>query len=148
MKARLRTICGMNIKQPKPHKPVSWHIKLLCACALSMALPVTAHATRCGTHIITRGDTQAKVLRYCGEPIQTNSRYATRGSRHNAYRVPARNHRRHSAEIGNEVEFYFSEEVLIEEWIFNFGPNRLMREITFENGEVVKVETLEYGFTY
>ena len=35
--------------------------------ALFAAAP--AHAFRCGTRIITRGDPAAKLLRLCGEPV-------------------------------------------------------------------------------
>ncbi len=106
-------------------------------------LPIQAMAMRCGTHIITRGDPQAKVLRYCGEPTQTSSRFITRASSYSDYR-----NRQRIGVAGNsgQHEFYFSEEVLVEDWIFNLGPNKLMRKVTFENGEVVKVDTLDYGY--
>ena len=100
---------------------------------------------RCGTHIITRGDLQAKVLRYCGEPAQTSSRFITRASAYNAYGVRHRN-RADKSIAGGGNYYYFSEEILVEDWVFNFGPNKLMRRVTFENGEVVEVDTLDYGY--
>ena len=37
-------------------------------------------------------------------------------------------------------------EVPIEAWIYNFGPNKLMRRVVFEAGVVVDIETLGYGY--
>jgi Protein of unknown function (DUF2845) len=37
-------------------------------------------------------------------------------------------------------------EMAVETWIYNFGPNRLMQSIRFENGVVVKIDSLGYGF--
>jgi hypothetical protein len=38
------------------------------------------------------------------------------------------------------------QESLGEVWTYNFGPSRLMQRIRFENGVVVKIESLGYGF--
>lgn len=34
----------------------------------------------------------------------------------------------------------------VEVWLFNFGPRRFMRRVTFEDGRVVRIETLGRGF--
>ena len=36
--------------------------------------------------------------------------------------------------------------VVQERWLYNFGPRRLMREITFQDGLIVQIRTLGYGF--
>jgi len=36
--------------------------------------------------------------------------------------------------------------VEVETWTYNFGPTRFMRRVSFENGRVVRVETLRPGF--
>jgi hypothetical protein len=36
--------------------------------------------------------------------------------------------------------------VSVESWIYNLGPNKLMRRIRFEDGIVVQIETLGYGY--
>ena len=41
---------------------------------------------------------------------------------------------------------YGRREVIVEEWLFNFGPNKLMRRVTFENGVVTRVRELGYGY--
>ena len=117
--------------------------RLLCLSIVSIFLltPASALAMRCGTSLVTEGDTQEEVLRNCGEPVQTSSRYITRGASYSDLR------------FGNSIsgsttgQYFFAEEVLVEEWIFNFGPNKLMRKVIFENGIVADVETLAYGYT-
>ncbi len=37
-------------------------------------------------------------------------------------------------------------EIPVEIWTYNFGPQRLMQRIRFENGVIVKMESLGYGF--
>ena len=108
--------------------------------AASLIIPTTAMAMRCGTRLVTDGDTQDKVLRYCGEPTQTSSRYITRGSSYRNLQT------RDTLSKNYQGGYFYSEEVLLEEWIFNFGPNKLMRKVTFENGIVVEVDTLKYGY--
>ena len=37
-------------------------------------------------------------------------------------------------------------EVPVESWVYNFGPNKFMRKVRFENGIVADIETLGYGY--
>jgi hypothetical protein len=37
-------------------------------------------------------------------------------------------------------------EVSVEAWVYNFGPNKLMRRLRFENGVLAQIETLGYGY--
>jgi len=37
-------------------------------------------------------------------------------------------------------------EVHLEMWTYNFGPTKLMQRIWFEDGVVVKIESLDYGY--
>ncbi len=103
---------------------------------------------RCGTKIVTRGDPQAKVIKHCGEPTSTSRRYAERAG-HLPWRA---RYGRGTATQPDPLHRqpynyrYFRTEVVIEDWLYNLGPNKLMRKITFENGEVRKVETLGRGY--
>ena len=36
--------------------------------------------------------------------------------------------------------------VPVERWLYNFGPNRLMLRLRFEDGTLVEVRTLGYGY--
>ena len=38
------------------------------------------------------------------------------------------------------------EEVVIEEWTYNFGPTKFIRYLQFEDGRLVNITTGDYGF--
>jgi hypothetical protein len=40
----------------------------------------------------------------------------------------------------------FVEEVALTEYVYNFGPRKLMRRLMFEGGVLVKIETIGYGY--
>ena len=42
--------------------------------------------------------------------------------------------------------YYFAQEVVITEYVYNFGPRKLMRRLLFEGGILVSIETLGYGY--
>ncbi len=105
--------------------------RMVVACAvLLMAAP--AYAFRCGTRVITSGDPADKVLQFCGSPVSVQTRRAERP---------------YIDELGRS---YLSrglvEEVVIEEWMYNLGPYQFMRLVRIENGRVVEVKSLGYGY--
>ena len=98
---------------------------------LLLAASVPAHAFRCGTRIISRGDHASKVLEFCGEPDSIQSRLAQRSF---------------VADVGHVFLPGFAEDVWIEEWTYNLGSNRLMRLVRLENGIVADIRHMGYGF--
>jgi hypothetical protein len=93
-----------------------------------------AFAFRCGNKLVTEGETRSQVAAKCGEPtdvIQLSS----------VYRRPMiwANGRPHY--IGQDYM-----EIPVEAWVYNLGPNKLMRRVRFENGIVAEIETLGYGY--
>lgn len=122
--------------------------------ALGLLWTGAADAMRCGNRIVTEGDIQAKVLEHCGEPVQKTRRLGYRAGFFPDYRVrdplsvaPDPPEERDSAEARiYRNSLYGHTEVVIEEWIYNLGPHKLIRRITFENGIVVEVETLGRGY--
>jgi hypothetical protein len=129
----------------RTHRPCKSLLPFALAAA-SLLLPATATAMRCGTALISKGDIRAKVLKYCGEPTQTSEHYGLRQGFYVRSGVTLRT-TNGTVSRGQHYYPYGQIEVLVEDWIFNLGPNRLMRHITFENGIVVEVETLDYGYT-
>ena len=105
---------------------------LTAGSALLLLLPLPAHALRCGQKLIAEGDHVSRVLRFCGEPLSIESRFVQQlyvGDVTTAHALPA-----------------LLTDVRIEEWTYNFGPNRLMRIVTIENGRVIDIRTSGYGF--
>jgi Protein of unknown function (DUF2845) len=103
---------------------------LLLACAY---LPGLASAgMRCGSRIIDRGTSSAEVSSFCGQPTQVDHTTVFRGD---ARRVDDDGR---VTGIGADVQVEF--------WTYNFGPNLLMERVRIEDGVVVEVQSLGYGF--
>lgn len=80
----------------------------------------------CGDRVISVGDSKADILIKCGEPLYKES---------------------HQEELKERFEGSGSRTVTVtvEEWTYNFGPQRFTRIITFRNGQVVDIRTGGYG---
>lgn len=102
---------------------------LLILCLLLTS--TDALAFRCGRKLVQVGDYKLDVLEKCGEPEWTDRRYAMRASR---LRHPY-----------GALELDQYEEVVIDEWIYNFGPRRFKQYLEFENGVLKKIDNLDYG---
>ena len=98
-----------------------------------LLLPVVgaADAMRCGSRLISEGDSIDKVREYCGEPSETQRTWIVRQPRFEYG--------------GQDIPFPGEEEVPVDLWTYDFGPNTLMRRIRFVAGKVDSIETLEYG---
>jgi uncharacterized protein DUF2845 len=121
---------GLNeIKEALVTMP-SKTLRVALAASLLLAAAAPAHAFRCGSRIITRGDPAEKVLQYCGEPVAVTKRLKQRSYfMESGVRVPGA-----------------LEEVVVEEWTYNLGPRLLMRVVLLENGYVEDVKPLGYGY--
>jgi hypothetical protein len=104
-------------------------LTLLVALLLSAAAP--ADTLRCGSRLISEGDTIDKVQQYCGEPVERTRTWIQRQPRFEYG--------------GQEIPFQGSEDVPVDLWTYDFGANKLMRRIRFVAGKVESIETLEYG---
>ena len=104
---------------------------LLLGSALLISSAAAADTLRCGSKLISEGDTIDKVLQYCGEPTETKRTWITRQPRFEYG--------------GQEIPFEGSEDVPVDLWTYDFGPNKLMRRIRFVAGKVESIETLEHG---
>jgi hypothetical protein len=105
-------------------------VRAVVATALLLSAVAPAHAFRCGTRIITRGDHADKILRFCGEPESVQTRYSQRA---------------YVSELGRVFPGII-EEVVIEEWTYNRGPHQLIRVVRLENGFVADIKHLGYGY--
>lgn len=91
-------------------------------------------AFRCGNHLVSEGDTRSKVASRCGEPDDIINQRSV-------FRRPVIWERGRPYYIGEDVI-----EVPVENWIYNLGPNKLMRRLRFEGGVLAEIETLGYGY--
>lgn len=100
-------------------------------CMGLLSLP--SWAFRCGNHLITEGNTEAQVQAYCGAPTEVHHHSVLRPAVIWRYGRPWR--------IGNGPIA-----VDAQTWIYNLGPYRFMRRLRLEDGIVVAVDTLGYGY--
>ena len=90
-----------------------------------------ADAMRCGSRLVSEGDSIDKVREYCGEPAETQRTWSVRQPRFEYG--------------GQEIPFPGTDEVPVDLWTYDFGPNTLMRRIRFVASKVESIETLGYG---
>jgi hypothetical protein len=107
---------------------------LIVAASASPAL-----ALRCGTSLVTEGQSKFDVLQRCGQPAYTDSHVEYRSGMSN----PLAPRPLDSLEPG--FPYPTVREVTVEEWVYNFGPTQLMPSLIFENGTLIKIRTLGYG---
>ena len=100
------------------------------AAVALLAIAAHAHALTCGPRVISRGDAAAKLLEFCGEPVDVQTR--------RIQRTPV--------DGNGRVYRGFTEEVVVEEWTYNFGPYQLMVKIRLDNGVVADIKYLGYGY--
>jgi Protein of unknown function (DUF2845) len=108
----------------------SWLLLAALACLPGLA---SAQSFRCSDRIISTGATRAEVAGLCGDPAQVEHKTIYNN-------VSASEGRRSSLVAGTAVE------IQLEFWIYNFGPNKLMQRVHFEDGIVTRIESLGYGF--
>lgn len=102
-----------------------------------------AHAFRCGNKIVRDGMHEAQVVKVCGEP--TTKRYIGRTVR--GVDIPIVRHRSPGMSVYRTPGYgHFVTEVIITEYVYNFGPRKLMRRLLFEGGVLVQIETIGYGY--
>ena len=92
-----------------------------------------AYAFRCGNKLVLEGDTRSEVRQKCGEPIEV--------TRTSILRRPVYWFHGRPIEVSSDLV-----EVPVEMWLYNLGPSKLMQRLRFEDGELIEIESLGYGF--
>src|SRR3712207_6414306 len=90
-----------------------------------------AASLRCGTQLVSDGAAKATVLAKCGEPMSKESRTETTAVK--------------TKDKDSDTSVKTTTQKNIEEWTYNFGPNRLMQVVTFENGVLTDVKSTTQG---
>jgi hypothetical protein len=90
-------------------------------------------AFRCGSKLVSEGDTRSEVAAKCGEPDDVINQSSVS-------RRPVIWSRGRPYYIGEDFI-----EIPVENWIYNLGPNKLMRKLRFEGGVLTEIETLGHG---
>jgi len=107
------------------------------ACISSTLCLIAAHhawgnAMRCGDGLIEVGKSMATVQALCGSPADVQHSVAVNA--------------KGTAGADGSTRNTVGDEVPVETWTYNRGPNQLMVSIRFVDGKVVAIDTLhEYG---
>lgn len=121
---------------------MSSRVPYYVALALSLFTLSEAQADsmRCGSKLVASGDSMYLVESKCGAPVDKQHRTEMRTE--NIWvaapcRVPGQSN------CGQMLQR--TVEVAIDEWIFDFGPQRFTQRVTFEQGRLVAVVAGDYG---
>jgi len=110
---------------------------------LSLLFAEQAHAFRCGSKLVKDGMHEAQVIGVCGQPTtRRNIGTAVRGYDYRQHRESSPGWSSHR----NSGYGYLAQEVIITEYVYNFGPRKLMRRLIFEGGVLVTIESIGYGY--
>lgn len=118
-------------------------IRLVALFAAGVMMADPAAALRCDRKVMSEGMRQIEIRKYCGEPTVTQERTVVRAG------VPRRQGRTNANDNSQQELLYNDrsyEEVVVEEWTYNFGRHRFMVVIRFVNGLVTDIEDLGYGY--
>ncbi len=107
------------------------HVAVVCAALMLLPGVGFADSMRCGSRIVKDGDTIEKVLDVCGEPASRERTWIQRAPQY---------------ELGGTYySFPGTEDVPVDLWTYDFGPNKLMRRVRFVDGLVVSIVELGKG---
>jgi len=127
-------LCSLSVKQDEPIVYPMKRILAGIAVGLLASSAAFADGFRCGTKLVTEGASRSEVAHKCGEPTDV------RTSR-SLFRRPVVWGYGRPVYVGEDAI-----EIIVEVWTYNLGPNKLMRQLRFEDGIVVDIDTLGYGY--
>lgn len=117
-----------------------WLYASLAALAVTFgAADASAEGLRCRNRLVSKGDSTYEVRSRCGEPDDVSRRIETRTERRRV-RVPCG---RGEALCDRVQEV--TVDVVIDEWVYDFGPQTFVRYLTFVDSRLFRVDTGSYG---
>jgi hypothetical protein len=108
----------------------------------SLVLSESAHAFRCGTKLVRDGMHEQQVIAICGQPTSArNIGHTVRAFDYRLYRPKGSDTLYRHPGFGT-----LATDVVVTEYVYNFGPRKLMRRLIFEGGVLVTIESIGYGY--
>ena len=125
---------------------LTWIIALICFSEACFAF-------RCGNKLVEIGDTRYEVNAICGAPDDVTSNSVFRSITNGAVVEcdPVRSRSVDSLDAAAPrsclalVEDQLAVRIDVDVWLYDFGKNRFMQRVHFENGLVTHIEKLGYG---
>ena len=102
-----------------------------------------AYAFRCKSKLVKDGMHEQQVIAICGEPTtRRDLGYAVRSPSYGFRHIrPGGFRQRHFPAYVN-----LAQQVIVTEYVYNFGPRKFMQRLVFEGGVLVNIETIGYGY--
>jgi hypothetical protein len=100
-----------------------------------------AEAMQCGNRLASPGDSLYRVRSVCGEPDDAQRRVELRSVSRRVLRPCVVDNKKSLCEEVVEETF----QVVIDEWTYDFGKNRFIRYLTFEQGKLIRIDSGSYG---
>ena len=117
-----------------------WYWALFTGLGLALgSSDAGADGMRCGSRLISTGDSTYTVKSRCGAPQDATRRVETRTERRRVRVDCGRGNTR--CEREQEVSI----DVVVDEWTYDFGPQRFIHILTFVDGKLARVDTGGYG---
>ena len=110
---------------------------------LTLSFSEPAAAFRCGSKLVKDGMHEVQVIAVCGQPATMRNLGVAVRSYDYRYRQQTSPGWSGYSRPGYG---YLVQEVIITEYVYNFGPRKLMRRLIFEGGVLVSIETIGYGY--
>ena len=120
---------------------LSWMSFVSGVAALTFGHAAFADSMRCGDKLVYSGDSTYTVRTKCGEPDDAVHRTEVRTVSHEVS-APCED-RQSRAKCSRTVET--SVEVIIDDWTYDFGSNRFIQYLRFENGKLLRITDGAYG---
>jgi hypothetical protein len=120
------------------------YIPVVSLLLVAMLAAGPAHAFRCKSKLVVDGMHEQQVIAACGQP--TTLRHL--GYALQAYNFGFRSHYPGGISTERSYPGYGSlhQQVILTEYVYNFGPRKFMQRLIFEGGVLVKIESIGYGY--
>lgn len=104
------------------------HLRPVIFCILLLSVGRSVLAFSCDGRVVSPGDTKPDVVTKCGEPAWKDA---------------------HEEQVTERLDETTKRKttVIVDEWIYNFGPQSFLRILEFRNGKLADIRTGGYGYT-
>jgi hypothetical protein len=109
----------------------------------------TAFALRCGSYVINEGMYKAEVYGKCGSATSVEShieRRSTGNMFQNQQYYGGQQNSYPNSSFGYGQNNMVEVDIIVDEWIYNFGPSNLQQYLRFENGKLMEIRNLSRGY--
>ena len=125
-------------------------MRIFLGLFLLLGIAESAIALRCGHKLVSEGDYIEQVRDRCGDPMAIDTYTIIREERIHYpghYYLQKHTYPHYAKEYDYGARSRSVQiEIFVEEWVYNFGPRRLMRRLRFENGILREIDELDHGF--